>query len=92
MVLNDEEMNMINRLRHGKYPHKNFDPYAYYGTDFTAEKRIEILGNAQRPKANFVPSKWEAKQVIRLVHAIRNGWIKVDEEEKPKEEVSLSPG
>jgi len=33
-----------------------------------------------------VPSKWEQKKVVKLVRAIRNGWIKFD---KPKEEPNL---
>jgi ribosome biogenesis protein ERB1 len=36
-------------------------------------------GIAPEPKRRFVPSKWEHKKVMRIVRAIRKGWIKVDE-------------
>ncbi len=82
IVLTDEELSIINRIRHGKFPHREFDPEE----DYTApmEIRVERLGNEFESKARFIPSKHEAKIVAKLSHAIRNGWIrpkKVIEEE-----------
>ena len=34
------------------------------------------LSNAPEPKRRFIPSKWEAKKVVKLVRALRKGWIK----------------
>jgi ribosome biogenesis protein ERB1 len=60
--------------------------YADYDwPEFSADKRIEVLGNAQEPKRRFIPSKWEAKKIIKLVHSIRNGWLKLEKEEEPEE-------
>ena len=33
------------------------------------------LSSAPEPKRRFIPSKWEAKRVVRLVRALRRGWI-----------------
>lgn len=82
VVLSNEELSMINRIRKGQFPHRDFDLYADYTYEFSADKRIEVLGNAQEPKRRFIPSKWEAKKIIKLVHSIRNGWLKLDEDKK----------
>lgn len=76
IVLNDEELNIINRVRHGKFPNKSFDPYQPHLPYYTNEKRVEMIGNAREPKRRFIPSKNEARMVVKLVNAIRNGWIK----------------
>jgi hypothetical protein len=47
---------------------------------------IHPLTNKPPVKKNFVPSKWEHKRIIKIVRAIRNGWIKPKkfDQEKPK--------
>jgi len=45
---------------------------------------IHPLSNAPEPKRRFVPSKWEAKKVMKLVRAIRNGQIKTRKDAKPE--------
>ena len=40
----------------------------------------------QEPKRRFIPSKHERRTVMRMVNAIRNGWIVTDEERKKREE------
>ena len=32
--------------------------------------------------SRFIPSKWERKKILKLVNAIRNGWVKMDDDEK----------
>ncbi len=86
VVLSDEEMRIIQRLRHGKYPHAAFDPYEDFNTGFSAEKEIHPLGNVFAPKQRFIPSKHEGRKIYKLVNAIRNGWIKLDEDEPESEE------
>ena len=34
------------------------------------------FSQATEPKRRFVPSKWEAKAVVKLIRALRKGWIK----------------
>jgi len=73
-------------LLKGKTPHANVDPYPDYVDWFEYEDKGHPLSSAPEPKRRFVPSKWEQKKVVKLVRAIRNGWIKFD---KPKEEPNL---
>ncbi|TKW31708.1 hypothetical protein SEVIR_2G123400v4 [Setaria viridis] len=81
-----EEAKIISRLLKGRTPHANVDPYPDYVDWFEYEDKGHPLSSAPEPKRRFVPSKWEQKKVVKLVRAIRNGWIKFD---KPKEETNL---
>ncbi|CAL5090070.1 unnamed protein product [Urochloa decumbens] len=81
-----EEAKIISRLLKGKTPRANVDPYPDYVDWFEYEDNGHPLSSAPEPKRRFVPSKWEQKKVVKLVRAIRNGWIKFD---KPKEESNL---
>ena len=46
---------------------------------------VHPLNDTVKPKSSFIPSRWEAKQVSRLVHAIRMGWLKPrTKPERPK--------
>ncbi|CAO2201673.1 unnamed protein product [Urochloa humidicola] len=81
-----EEAKIISRILKGKTPHANVDPYPDYVDWFEYEDKGHPLSSAPEPKRRFVPSKWEQKKVVKLVRAIRNGWIKFD---KPKEESNL---
>uniref|UniRef100_A0A146KZP7 Ribosome biogenesis protein BOP1 n=2 Tax=Lygus hesperus TaxID=30085 RepID=A0A146KZP7_LYGHE len=74
IILTDEELNMIHRLRHGKFPHKNFNPDEDYSAPITV--RVEKLGRLYDSKKRFMPSTSETKKVLQLVNAIRNGWIR----------------
>ncbi|XP_023546869.1 ribosome biogenesis protein BOP1 homolog isoform X1 [Cucurbita pepo subsp. pepo] len=81
--LSKEEVKQLRRLLKGKAPHADFDPYAPYVDWFKWDDGKHPLSNAPEPKRRFIRSKWEAKKVVQLVRAIRNGHIKFD---KPKEE------
>ncbi|KAL5198722.1 hypothetical protein ABZP36_002234 [Zizania latifolia] len=78
-----EEAKIISRMLKGKTPHTNVDPYPDYVDWFEYDDKGHPLSSAPEPKRRFVPSKWEQKKVVKLVRAIRKGWIKFD---KPKEE------
>ncbi|XP_024518747.1 ribosome biogenesis protein BOP1 homolog isoform X1 [Selaginella moellendorffii] len=80
--LTKEEMGMISRIRQGKLPHAEVDAYQPYVDWFDWDGKGHPLSNAPEPKRRFIPSKWEAKKVVKLVRALRKGWIKLD---KPKE-------
>lgn len=47
-----------------------------YVDHFTHEKQLFPLSDTVKPKSSFVPSKWEHQKVVKLVHAIKMGWIK----------------
>ncbi|KAI3911579.1 hypothetical protein MKW98_006782 [Papaver atlanticum] len=51
--------------------------------DYIEHHAKHPLSNAPEPKRRFIQSKWENKEVLRLVRAIRNGHITF---EKPNEE------
>lgn len=51
---------------------------------FTSEKQRLPLSLVPKPKSSFVPSKWEHKKVVKLVHALRMGWIKPHRQVAPK--------
>lgn len=79
------EAKLIRKMLDGKAPHADFDPYADYVDWFKWDDAKHPLSNAPEPKRRFIPSKWEDKMVVKLVRAIRKGWIKPDQkkEEEP---------
>ncbi|KAG8367480.1 hypothetical protein BUALT_Bualt16G0076400 [Buddleja alternifolia] len=85
--LTKEETKLVRRLLKGKAPHADFDPHAPYIDWFDWDGAKHPLSNAPEPKRRFIPSKWESKKVLRLVRAIREGRIKLDD--KPNEKARL---
>ncbi|MCL7033889.1 hypothetical protein MKW94_010840 [Papaver nudicaule] len=77
-----EDRKLIQRFLKGKTPHAEVNPYPDY-VDWVEHHANHPLSNAPEPKRRFIQSKWENKEVLRLVRAIRNGHITF---EKPKEE------
>ena len=76
VVLTKEEVKMIHRIRKGNFPSVAIDPHEDL-VPWTSDKPLkQPLIDLPEPKARFVPSKWEAKRVVKLVRAIRRGWIK----------------
>ncbi|GAQ87594.1 WD40 repeat nucleolar protein Bop1 [Klebsormidium nitens] len=78
IVLSKEEIAMIQRIRQGKIPHAEVNPHEPYVDWFEFEDKGQPLSGAPEPKRRFIPSKWEAKQVVKIVRAIRKGWISFD--------------
>ncbi|CAN8286378.1 unnamed protein product [Cochlearia groenlandica] len=84
--LTKEESKLIRRMLKGEAPHADFDPYAPYVDWFKWDDSIHPLSSAPEPKRRFIPSKWEAKKVVKYVRAIRKGLITFD---KPEEEPNV---
>ncbi|EDV27649.1 uncharacterized protein TRIADDRAFT_20780, partial [Trichoplax adhaerens] len=86
IVLTDEELALIQRIQDGNFPDASYDPYQPYEDFFTREQLITPLSNKPEPKSKFIPSKWEHKRVMKIVRAIRNGWIRprVEKDAKPQ--------
>ncbi|CAH8382856.1 unnamed protein product [Eruca vesicaria subsp. sativa] len=79
--LTKEESKLIRKMLKGEAPHADFDPYAPYVDWFNwDDDAIHPLSSAPEPKRRFIPSKWEAKKVVKYVRAIRKGLIKFEEE------------
>lgn len=74
--LSDEEISIIQRIKGGMFPEEGFDPFEPYVTPFTDEEMVLPIKSNPQPKNSFIPSKWEHKKVIKIVRAIRNGWVK----------------
>ncbi|KAG2175431.1 hypothetical protein INT43_001078 [Umbelopsis isabellina] len=75
VVLNDEELDIIRRLQGGDIPDAAYDPYEPTIEWFSSKKEVMPLSAAPEPKSRFIPSKWEAKKIMKIVRAIRTGRI-----------------
>jgi BOP1NT (NUC169) domain len=83
-TLTAEEVALIQRLRDGGVPggEGDFDPYApaLDWADFdgllATNGVVHPISSGPEPKRRFVPSAWEAKRVVKLIRALRRGWIK----------------
>lgn len=75
IVLSKEEIRMIQNIRAGRFPHSEVDPYPDENDWFTRHREYMPLSAAPEPKRRFTPSKWEEKKVVKLVRAIRKGWL-----------------
>ncbi|XP_045465857.1 ribosome biogenesis protein BOP1 homolog [Harmonia axyridis] len=80
VVLSDEDIKLIKRIKAGKIPDANFDEYAPWVEWFTSEVMKTPLRNFPEHKRSFLPSKDEERKVSKLVHALKMGWIKTREE------------
>ncbi|KAI8141456.1 NUC169 domain-containing protein [Fennellomyces sp. T-0311] len=86
VVLNDEEMDIIQRLQRGIIPDADYNPYEPTVEWFTSKTEEMPLSARPEPKRRFIPSKWEAKKVMKIVKAIRQGRIvpRKPKDEKPR--------
>ena len=87
-VVSKADLEIIKRIQEQKFPDPEFDPYEPTVEWFTSVTAIHPLRSNPEPKSRFIPSKWEAKRVMKMVRALKNGWItRVDknaEISKPK--------
>ncbi|KAI8113299.1 hypothetical protein M9435_003303 [Picochlorum sp. BPE23] len=75
IVLSKEEIRMIQNIRAGRFAHSDVDPYPDENDWFSRHREVMPLSAAPEPKSRFTPSKWEEKKVVKLVRAIRKGWL-----------------
>lgn len=90
IVLNDHELSIIQQLRKHRFPDKNYNEHEDMVEFYTSKIRHEQIGDGMEPKRRFIPSKHEARTVRRLVHALRNGWIKTAEQRESDRQAKLS--
>ena len=83
VVLKEDDIAIINKLKSNKFPDLGYNPYEPYIDFITYDKLETPLVDTPEPKRRFIPSKHEHKKVMKLIRAIRNGWIK-PKEDKPK--------
>lgn len=70
-------------------PDENYDPYPATVEYFTGKSETMPLSAAPEPKRRWVPSKHEAKRVMKIVRAIREGRILPYKPPQEKEEDEL---
>ncbi|KAF8542271.1 NUC169 domain-containing protein [Trichophaea hybrida] len=86
LKLTREELEILRKIQMDEVPVDGYDPYAPTIEYFTSKLEVMPLSAAPEPKRRFVPSKHEAKRVMKIVKAIREGRIvpnKPKEPEKP---------
>lgn len=71
--LSKEEMDLIDRVQKGMLPNDDINPFEDQLEWFSNEKETMPLPATNEPKRRFVPSKHEAKTVMKLARAIREG-------------------
>jgi len=85
IVLDDKDLALIQKIKTNKYPDLGYDPYQPYVDFFSCDKLQTPLVDTPERKSAFIPSKHEHKKVMKIVRAMRNGWI------KPKEPLDKKP-
>ncbi len=76
LQLSAEELDVLKRLTRNEVPEEGYDPYPEMVEYFTGRVEQMPLSAAPEPKRRFVPSKHEAKRVMKIVKAIKEGRIK----------------
>ncbi|XP_021925490.1 ribosome biogenesis protein BOP1 homolog isoform X1 [Zootermopsis nevadensis] len=86
VVLCDADVDIIQRLQAQKIPDANFDDAAPWVEWFTSEVMKTPIVRVPDHKRSFLPSRVEARKVAKMVHAIKMGWMKPQEEKKESHE------
>jgi ribosome biogenesis protein ERB1 len=73
-VLTVDDLKLIRRIKEQKFPQEEVDPFPDLVEFFTDTKEIHPISAAPEPKRRFIPSKWEAKRIMKIVGSIRKGW------------------
>ena len=76
LELNAEELEILRKVQLNEIPEDGYDPYPATVEYFTSKTETMPLSAAPEPKRRFIPSKHEAKRVMKLVKAIKEGRIK----------------
>ena len=75
LQLSQEELEVLKKIQMNEVPEEGYDPYPATIEYFTSKTEIMPLSAAPEPKRRFIPSKHEAKRVMKIVRAIREGRI-----------------
>eukprot|EP00953_Heterococcus_sp_UTEX-ZZ885_P023178 12759-Heterococcus_DN1.PRE.2 len=67
VVLSDRELELVRRLQAGAFPHPEFAAEEDYSDYFTYKVEQSSIQAGDEPKRRFLPSKWEAMRVHKLV-------------------------
>ncbi|KAI5302168.1 Ribosome biogenesis protein erb1, partial [Ascosphaera pollenicola] len=89
LELSQEELELLAKVQRNEIPDDDYNPYEPTVEWFTSKQEIMPLSAAPEPKRRFIPSKHEAKRVMKIVKAIREGRImpyKPPQDDEEKEE------
>ena len=75
LELSQEELEVLKKIQMNEVPEDGYDPYPPTIEYFTSKTEVMPLSAAPEPKRRFIPSKHEAKRVMKIVRAIREGRI-----------------
>ncbi|RMJ28042.1 hypothetical protein PHISP_01070 [Aspergillus sp. HF37] len=75
LELNQDELELLRKVQMNEIPEEGYNPYEPTVEWFTSKQEIMPLSSAPEPKRRFVPSKHEAKRVMKIAKAIREGRI-----------------
>ncbi|KAK5047900.1 Ribosome biogenesis protein erb1 [Exophiala bonariae] len=87
LELSQEELQLLRKIQMNEMPVDGYDPYEPTVEWFTSKLETMPLSAAPEPKRRFVPSKHEAKRVMKIVRAIREGRILPFKPPQDEEEV-----
>lgn len=75
LELDQKELELLAKIQRNEIPDEDYNPYEPMVEWFSSKKEVMPLSAAPEPKRRFVPSKHEAKRVMKIVRAIREGRI-----------------
>ncbi|OOG01177.1 hypothetical protein ASPCADRAFT_203047 [Aspergillus carbonarius ITEM 5010] len=75
LELSQDELELLRKVQMNEIPAEGYDPYEPLMEWFSNKQEVMPLSAAPEPKRRFVPSKHEAKRVMKIVKAIREGRI-----------------
>ena len=75
LELSQQELEVLRRIQMNEVPEDGYNPYPDMIEYFSGKLEVMPLSAAPEPKRRFVPSKHEAKRVMKIVRAIREGRI-----------------
>lgn len=84
--LTKEEIDLISRIENNKATDESYNPYEPTIEWFTSQTEVMPLMATPEPKRRFVPSKHEAKRIMKIVKAIREGRIVPKDKVESKED------
>lgn len=91
VVLSEDDIQLIKRVMKQKNPDQNYDEYEPWIEWFTSEVEQLPIRNIPDSKKSFLPSKTEKKQIGRLVHSLKMGWMKTKAEQEKIEMEKKQP-
>lgn len=86
LKLTDEELELIRKIQHNENTDENINPYERTIEWFTSKTEVMPLTAVPEPKRRFIPSKHEAKRIMKIVRAIRDGRIVPPEKRKEQQD------